>query len=392
MMKTKLIGILIVCLAMMFALPANGTMGLEGEMNKCIAECHKVDIAQCDGLKGPERAACNVKVKDGCASKCACDACGCDVMKLFDLKQMVADYADLTSFSTGVYVNTAALGEAAALMAVDIIRDEKGLVILNLVKRVVTVDPVTGDYIVNDDTFSTPVSFDPGLSFLLWDEKSDDVSFVNQYYKPVELNGTGLIDMLEFIGYPKVILKPDGGPDFYATQMNAAATLSDGDFLLLTTRIMAIMSNAMTLGFAGYQDNVIVERDPETGQVLPVDSFAKAAFIINHLIGSTLLNPEPSEPPVLCKYEECIDPNGICESKCEQCVDGGGTWDWKNFLCIAAPVPCEYSVCFDREKNKLDSCEDLNAYCEKFYPEGCDPNAKLEMSMAAVIILPECPW
>jgi hypothetical protein len=164
----------------------------------------------------------------------------------------------------------------------------------------------------------------------------------------------GLIDMLEFIGYPKVILAPDGGPDFYATLRNAVATLSDGEFLVLSTRIMAILSNAMTLGFAGYQDNVIVERDPISGLVLPVDSFAKGAVIIQHLIGSALLSPDETEPP---------------------------------------PKPCEYSLCFDRNQAKIE-CTDPNAYCEKFFPEGCDPNAPLEaMTMSATgVVLPICPW
>jgi hypothetical protein len=388
-MKTKLAGIVIICLSLMFAVPASGTMGLEGEMNKCISDCHKADIVICEGLKGPDRAACNVKVKDECAAKCACDACGCDTMKLFDLKQMVADYADLTSFSTGVYVNTASLGEAAAMMAVDIFRNEKGLVQLNAVKRVVSVDPVTGDYIFNDDTFTWIVSSNPNLSAIVWNEKADDVYFADQYGKPVEdLNLAGLIDLLEFIGYPKVILGDDGFPDFYQTLMYAAATLSDGDFLLLSTRIMAILSNSMTLGFAGYQNNVIMEVDSITGQILPVDSFAKAAKIVQFLVGSLLLDPDQNEPQ--CKFQECIDPNGVCEVKCEQCMDAGGKWDWQNFQCIPASVPCEYSVCFDRNKIKV-ACDDLNAYCEEFYPEGCDPNAKLE-AMAAVIILPECPW
>jgi hypothetical protein len=348
-MKTKLAGIVIICLSLIFALPASGTMGLEGEMNKCIAECHKAEISQCEGLKGQDRAACNAKIKDACAEKCACDACGCDVMKLFDLKQMVADYADLTSFSTGAYVNTASLGEAASLMAVDIFLNENGEVVLNAVKRVVTVDPITGDYVVADDTFSWVVS--PDLRHILWNEAEDDVNFVNAAYKPADMNLAGLIDLLEFIGYPKVIMTPDGGIDFYQTLRNAAATLSDGEFLLLSTRVMAILSNSMTLAFAGYQDNVILEVD-SNGQIVPVDSFAKAAWIVQFLVGSVLLDPDETEPPA---------------------------------------KPCEYSICFDRNKAKIE-CADPNAYCEEFYPEGCDPNAMLEAMAAGVIILPECPW
>ncbi len=398
-MKTKLLLVGMICLALMFSLPANSTMSIEGEMNTCIANCFTSAKDACIGLKGELRAQCNVDMKEKCANECACAACGCDNLKITDLQHFQLEYADLVDFTAGMYADASLVGQNAANLAgVDVVRNADGLVQVNIVKRMALYDDLLGEWNVVENSASFIISLDPGLAHILL-EDNGDIMFVNAAYMPVQLNWASVIDLFEFIGFPKVIAiyDPNGnviGINFYETLRYAVQNLDDGKFLVLTSNVFNIMANLPALAFAGFNGGVFLVYDNATGQIVPA-SYAEAMRMVLILSSRILMPEEPEEPPVVCRHKECLDTKAkVCIKACELCMDNGDIWDPPNDplgKCIPSSVPCEFSECYTRDKVKV-ACDDLLAYCEKFFPEGCDPNAKIEAMAAGVIILPVCPW